>query len=122
MDSGQAFNQWFSKQPLPIEALARALQIAIEVHGKNLSKSLAWGFPCWSGNERVLSIIAYKSHCNLQIWYGAKLANRFPERIEGSGKSLRHVKIRKLDDIDDEVSKIIKAAIELDASNPQKLR
>jgi hypothetical protein len=122
MGGEQAFNQWFGKQSVPIEALARALQIAIEVHGKDLSKSLAWGFPCWSGNERVLSIIAYKGHCNLQIWYGAKLADRFTGRIEGSGKSLRHVKIRKFDDIDGEVSEIIKAAIELDASDPQKVR
>ncbi len=122
MGGEQAFDQWFGQQPLPIEALARALQIAIEVHGENLNKSLAWGFPCWSGNERVLSIIAYKSHCNLQIWHGAELAERFPKRIEGSGKSLRHIKIRKLDDIDEEVSEIIKAAIELDSSAPEKLR
>ncbi len=112
---------WFDKQPLATQTLARTLASAIERHGPDLSKRLAWGFPCWSGNERVFSIISYANHCNLQLWAGARLAANFPDRITGSGNSLRHVKIRGSEDFDAELDSIIKAAIDLDQSDPQKV-
>jgi len=111
---------WFDKQPMATQMLARSLAAEIERQGPKLSKKLSWGFPCWSGHERVFSIISYAHHCNLQLWEGARLAALFPERITGSGKSLRHVKIRAEEDFNPELSAIIQAAIELDQSDSQK--
>ena len=103
----------------PIAAAARNV---IETEGPGLSVKLAWGFPCWSGNERIFSIAAYKDHCNLQLWSGARLAPGFPARIEGNGLALRHIKLKSVSDIDDEIRQIIIAAIALDQSTPQRVR
>ena len=87
----------------------------------HLSVKLAWGFPCYVGNERVFSVIAHKAHVNLQLWSGARLAESNP-RIEGSGKQLRHVKLAALDQLDADLDAIIDAAVELDRMSPEKVR
>lgn len=87
----------------------------------HLSVKLAWGFPCYAGNERVFSIIAHKAHVNLQLWSGARLAGSWP-RIEGTGKQLRHLKLTALDQLDEELDAIIQAAVELDRLSPERVR
>ena len=102
--------------------IALALRGAVETQSEGLTCKLAWGFPSWSGNERILSIIAHKDRCNLQLFSGNRLADRWPDRIEGTGKQLRHVKVHSVAEVDDELEEIIKDAIELDRTDPQKVR
>jgi hypothetical protein len=48
----------------------------------------------------------HKKHVNLQIWRGVELND--PEgKLEGEGKSMRHVKIRTQDDINEEYFKLL---------------
>lgn len=102
--------------------IGKALARELNTQGPELTQSLAWGFPCWSGNERIFSIIAHSERCNLQIWNGAKLVPRFPDLIEGTGKILRHVKIKHVSQINDQLRAIIIAAIELDFVDPRPVR
>ncbi len=102
--------------------IAEALRQLIEQRWPGLSVKLAWGFPCWSGRERIFSIIAQPNRCNLQLWQGARLAGDYLSRIEGTGKSLRHVKVHSLSDIDDELIDIMEQAIYLDTTSPQRVR
>lgn len=102
--------------------IAKALARELNLQGSELTQSLAWGFPCWSGHERVFSVIAHSQRCNLQLWSGARLAARFPDMIEGTGKKLRHVKVRHKSEINDQLRAIIIAAIELDLSDPERVR
>lgn len=101
--------------------IAAALLSAINKTSPGLEQKLAWGFPSWRGNEYIFSIIAHRAHCNLQLWSGARLAVAFPARIEGTGKAIRHVKVRALADIDDELLAIIARAIELDQTAPKRV-
>lgn len=102
-------------------AIALALKSRIEALGEGLTVKLAWGYPCWSGQARIISIIAHKHHCNLQLWSGARLASRFAE-IEGTGKGLRHVKVRGPEAVDARLDAIIAAAIDLDRTDPEPVR
>lgn len=102
--------------------IGKALARALNTQGPELAQSLAWGFPCWSGNERIFSIIAHSERCNLQIWNGARLTDRFPDMIEGTGKMLRHVKVKHVSQINDKLRAIIIAAIELDFVEPRLVR
>ena len=102
--------------------IGKALARELNAQGPELTQSLAWGFPCWSGNERIFSIIAHSDRCNLQLWSGARLAQRFPDVVEGTGKMLRHVKVRHTSEINDKLRAIIVAAIELDLSDPQRVK
>ena len=81
---------------------------------------LAWGKPCWAGTARIASVIAHADHVNLQLWQGAALAARWPDRIEGTGKVLRHVKLPSASQVDDEVRAIIQAAGDLDGTNARR--
>ncbi|MEM9740239.1 MAG: DUF1801 domain-containing protein [Pseudomonadota bacterium] len=112
---------YIEKQVGAKQAILMALAERIEALGSTLTCKLAWGFPCWTGKERIFSIIAHKSHCNLQLFYGAAIAGE-SQRIEGKGKALRHVKLRTLSDVDAEIDTIIQAAIAMDTSSPQKVR
>lgn len=122
MAKAASFDDWFALLPPEIAPVALALRQAVDMEGGNLSAGLAWGFPCWSGHERVCSIVAHAAHCNLQLWAGARLAPRWPHRIKGTGKQLRHVSVAAPDAVDDEVRDIICAAIELDHSAPVRVR
>jgi len=103
-------------------AIAIALEDVIKKQWSHLTVKLAWGFPCWSGSERVFSVIGQAGRCNLQLWQGARLADDFLDRIEGSGKSLRHVKVYSVDDVNDELIDIMDRAVTLDATAPQRVR
>ena len=103
-------------------AIAIALEDVIKKQWPHLTVKLAGGFPCWSGNERVFSIIAHADRCNLQLWQGARLADDYFERIEGTGKALRHVKVFSADEINDELIDIMDRAVTLDTVAPQRVR
>lgn len=103
-------------------AIAVALENVIKTHWPHLTVKLAWGFPCWSGNERVFSVAAQADRCNLQLWQGARLADDYLDRIEGTGKALRHVKVYSTDEINDELIDIMDRAVTLDTKAPQRVR
>lgn len=121
MNETDRVGAYFNKLEPPIDAIAQRLRSQIGALGPRLSVKMAWGHPCWIGNERVASIIAQSRHCNLQLWSGARLADRF-ERIEGTGKFLRHVKVRSPEEVDEGMDDIIEAAIELDRRDPVPVR
>lgn len=117
-----AVQAYFDKLDEPMKSVVIALGEAVHGRGRHLKATLAWGVPCWLGNERVISIVAHARHCNLQLWAGARLADQYLGRIEGSGKALRHVKVRAVTDIDDELIDIIDRAVQLDQTAPVKVR
>ncbi|MEL7039985.1 MAG: DUF1801 domain-containing protein [Pseudomonadota bacterium] len=102
--------------------IALALERVIKTHWPHLTVKLAWGFPCWSGNERVFSVMGQADRCNLQLWQGARLADDYLDRIEGTGKALRHVKVYEVSEVNDELIDIMDRAVRLDATAPQRVR
>lgn len=122
MPMPKAVAAYFDQLEEPMKTLALALGQAIAKGHPGLKVTLAWGFPCWLGHERIFSVIAHARHCNLQLWSGARLADQYLGRIEGTGKQVRHVKIRSLDEIDDEFMDIIDRAIALDEDDPVRVR
>lgn len=105
----------------PLAEIAHALRARVKVIAPHLEEALAWGFPCYKGHERVFSIIAQKAHVNLQLWNGNRLVHVSP-RIEGTGKQLRHVKLKSLADVDAEINAVIEAAVALDRDDPERVR
>ena len=122
MPMPKAVLEYFDKLDGPMKKVAMTLGDAVYRQGPHLKATLAWGVPCWTGNERIVSIMAHARHCNLQLWSGARLADQYLGRIEGSGKALRHVKIRDIGEIDDELVDIIDRAIQLDQDAPVRVR
>eukprot|EP00919_Chromeraceae_sp_WS-2016_P064510 GHVR01152644.1.p1 GENE.GHVR01152644.1~~GHVR01152644.1.p1 ORF type:complete len:123 (-),score=11.72 GHVR01152644.1:8-376(-) len=122
MPMPKAVEAYFESLDDPMRTVAVGLGEAISTQSSRLKATLAWNYPCWFGNERVFSVIAHSAHCNLQLWSGVRLAKHYVGRIEGSGKMLRHVKVRSLAEIDDELIDIIDRAIMLDEEQPVRVR
>lgn len=118
----QETERYFEKIDGPMHAVALALREAMTSAAPEAETGLAWGFPCWTGNERIASIIAHKAHCNLQLFNGNRLAPEWPDRIEGTGQQLRHVKVRRVEEVDAEIVAIMRAAVALDTTDPERVR
>lgn len=78
--------------------MAEALREPVLAADPKLQESVKWGNPAYTKNGNVCYIAQAGDHMNLGFFQGAKLTD--PEgHIEGTGKGMRHIKIRSLDDI-----------------------
>ncbi len=95
-----------------LRVLSQALQITIKKAPPKVIEQVKWGSPVYSVNgKNVACIMHYKDHANLGFYGDAKLKSK---RLEGTGKSLRHVKVRSKSDIDQkEFNRLLKEAASL---------
>ncbi len=70
---------------------------------------MKWGNPTYLvDGKNVAWILLYKDHVNLGFFQGAKLKSK---RLERTGKGLRHIKVRREEDIDEkEFARLLKKA------------
>jgi hypothetical protein len=99
----------FSPQWREVAEMLRALM------KKTLPKcveTVKWGNITYVQDDKNLAwIIAYKDHLDFGFFRGAQLESK---RLEGTGKGLRHIKIRAEEDIDEkEFARLIKDAAKL---------
>jgi hypothetical protein len=60
-------------------------------------ESMKWGVPnCSIDGENIASITSHSKHINLYFFQGAKLSSTL---LQGTGKRMRHIKIRESRDI-----------------------
>ena len=106
----------FSKLDPHIGELARAAYDFIAEIKPSLARMKRWGFPGFVGNSTIVTICGQKQHVNMQFFHGAHLAN--PKGLlEGTGKDLRHIKIRNAADLGrDGMREVVLAAIAFDAT------
>jgi hypothetical protein len=96
--------------------VAQALRELILEAAPELREVVKWGAPCYLGAKLVCSIAAHSDHTNLEFYHGTSL--RDPKRLlEGTGKSLRHVKIHAAGDVKPALLKpLLREAVDLDAA------
>jgi hypothetical protein len=101
--------------PRTLAPIGRELRKVVAAVAPKLEECVKWNAPNWRGRELVLCLMVYPDHLNLGVWRGAELAASFP-MIEGTGKSLRHIKVQSVVQArSPEVRKVILAAVALDA-------
>lgn len=112
-----AFDRYLGARPADVADIARALRGTVLAEFPN---AIEWFDPgnglLAIGAERAMTslqfaIIPHKKHVNLQLADGADLPN--PDgRIEGTGKRIRHVKVRTIEDAgSDWVRRVIRAQL-----------
>lgn len=102
-EAARAFDRFLDASAPAVADVARALRSTVLAGAPDVVETfdagdglLAFG-PCGSRRQFWFAIIPHKAHVNLQLADGAGLPN--PDgRIEGTGKRIRHVKIRSVDD------------------------
>ncbi len=96
-----------------LQPIVVKLRQAVTSTTKDLKEDIKWNVPTYSLNKNICSIMAHKSHVNLQVFHGAHIADA--DVLDGAGKDMRHLKFEKLADVKTEiVKKLIKQAIQID--------
>ena len=99
--------------PEPQRGIGRSLREIVLDAGDRLQEQIKWGAPTFVGTKNVCNLICHKDHVNLQLFEGARLED--PEGVlEGTGKSMRHIKFRTRDDVRRPlIERLVRQAIEL---------
>ena len=110
--------QLIEQQQPAIQTLTEALRQRIGAIQPNLSQdaSLKLGVIYFRHNRVVCALSPHKAHVNLHFYKGKEIPD--PQGIlQGSGKVLRHIQYRKVEDIDDDIlAQYVRAAYALNAS------
>lgn len=100
--------------PEPVRPLFRAARAFVRKHAPELDERLYMDVPSYFGSASLLYLADYSKHVNLGFLFGARLAD--PDGLlEGTGKSLRHVKLRSKDDLSPALARLLRAAVAYDA-------
>jgi hypothetical protein len=103
MDPSAAFAEIFDAVPEPVAMLARDLhETVLSQHAQAVVvaypgyDAVSYGFGVKKNSEAYLYLMPQKDRCNLRFYRGSLLAD--PARLlEGSGKDLRHVKVKSVE-------------------------
>ena len=118
MGRSKNVDSWISEHDPALRQICEALRNIILDAGPELRESIKWSNPIYEKNGRVFYLSATERYVNLGFFDGANLAD--PDgRIAGTGKKMRHVKVRALEDIDKvQFAAWVGEAIALDALQP----
>lgn len=100
MKSYASYFEWKEDQSLENQRLITALERIVEGVAPHWTKTVKWGQGCFAedGVHKVY-IHAADDHVQLGFYAGAKMKD--PKRLlVGSGKHVRHVKVRTARDVD----------------------
>ena len=99
MSKAETAGVWFSGLEPDLRAVAEAIRKLVFEADPDLSEAIKWGNPTYEKQGRVCYLATTKNYVSLGFFNGAGLTDPHG-RIEGTGKKMRHVKVRALSDID----------------------
>lgn len=117
MASKKTFEDWLEGVEPRLRPMALGLRRMFLEAEPDLRESIKWGNPCFEKKLRVFYLASQGDrYVTLGLWQGALLQN--PEGlIEGTGKRMRHVKIRSMEELEGTgVGRIIRDAVEIDGT------
>ena len=117
MPAKKTFEEWLEGVEPGLRPLAVELRRMFLEAGPDLRELIKWGNPCFERKVRVFYLASQGDrYVTLGLWQGALLPN--PEGlIEGTGKRMRHVKIRGAEELGvPAVGRIIRQALEIDGA------
>jgi hypothetical protein len=100
MKAHATFDLYQADQPPANQKIIRALRRFVKRTAPELQESVKWGNGCWlKGKAPVAYVYSADGYVQLGFFRGASLAD--PRGLlEGKGEYVRHVKVRKVADID----------------------
>ncbi|MHC4416754.1 MAG: DUF1801 domain-containing protein [Planctomycetota bacterium] len=104
------------KLPPAQRTVVEALRALVKTAAPEAREELKWGRPWYSTKRDVCSIAAAKDHVTLGFARGAELADP-AGRLEGTGKDMRHIRIKGVGEVDAAVEALVRAAFKLDAGS-----
>lgn len=111
--SSEKVDQYINEFPENIQAITRTLRKLILNTSLNLVEEYKWSMPNYSYKGLVCYLQASKNHVNLGFHNGNELEKLDVHHLlQGSGKTMRHIRIKSMEDINEEViTEFIEAAM-----------
>lgn len=108
-------NQYIAELPDDIQDITSHLREIILHTSSELEEEYKWSMPNYSYKGLVCYLQASKKHVNLGFQKGNELKEYdFQGLLQGTGKTMRHIRIKRMEDIKPEVfSTLIQFAMEL---------
>jgi hypothetical protein len=96
-----SFDAYLADQSPRNQAVIRALRRFVKRVAPKLEESVKWGNGCWLDGEDPVSYV-YSGEDHVQFGFFGGSALKDPKGLlEGQGKFVRHIKLRKIADIDE---------------------
>ena len=101
MKAYASFEEYLAGQTPRNQAVIRALRTFVKRVAPQLQESVKWGNGCWlQGKAPVAYVYSAPDHVQFGFFGGSALKD--PKRLlNGEGKFVRHIKVRKRSDIDE---------------------
>jgi hypothetical protein len=98
-----SFDAYLADQPPKNRTIIRALRKFVQRAVPDLQESVKWGNGCWvKGKVPVCYVYSAPDHTQFGFIRGSVLKD--PQKLlEGNGQYVRHVKVRKTSDINEDV-------------------
>ncbi|PAV28227.1 hypothetical protein CIL05_17835 [Virgibacillus profundi] len=108
-------DQYILNLPADIGEITGSLRELIFSSSPELIEEFKWSMPNYSCKGLVCYLQASKKHVNLGFQKGNELQEKDVENLlQGTGKTMRHIRIKKMEDIKPEVfTSLIQAAMAL---------
>ncbi|WP_042454106.1 DUF1801 domain-containing protein [Neobacillus dielmonensis] len=98
--TNEKVDQLIANFPEQTHNIVDSLRTIILDSSPKLIEELKWNMPNYSYNGLVCYIQAAKNHVNLGFFRGTEILDQDPNKLlQGSAKLMRHIKIKKLEDI-----------------------
>jgi hypothetical protein len=115
MNKGESVGDWIERQPSPQREILRELRQMIRDTGPELEEKVKWAAPWYEGNDSVVYLASQPKYATFGVCNGAML-NDAGGQLEGTGKSMRHVKVHALDDeLRERLEELLEEAVAYDA-------
>ena len=112
MEKHDTLDAWLDARPPAQRELFATLQDLIDNAAPDLHFGIKWGNPCWSdGSLALVFVHAKEDHLQLGFFGGSKLEDP-AERLRGSAKFVRHIRVEAKVDVDDELSRMVVRALQ----------
>jgi hypothetical protein len=100
-DLGAPVDSYFAQQPPEKRVLLEKLRALVAKGVPGADASIKWGVPFYQKNgKNVCAIAAFKEHVGINFFASPKVLVDPEKKLEGGGKSMRMLKVRRPDDID----------------------
>lgn len=112
-DLGAPVADYFRDQPADKRALLDRLRALVDKGVPGADASIKWGVPFYQLNGRnVCSLAAFKEHVGITFFASPTVLVDPGKRLEGEGKGMRMLKVRRGEDIDSaSITRWLKATV-----------
>jgi hypothetical protein len=111
-----------SSLPADLTEIEGAIHRSVRSVGPDLRTERKWASDWYAGTDLILCVSRFQRHVGVEFWRGSTVGDP-THLLEGTGKNLRHVKVRSIAEARTRpFLELIRAAILLDRKTPKRTR